>query len=373
MPPLTDEQTRGNVIRKWISGYSRDTIAEHNGIGAGTVSSIIANYKAGLEELDFDSIRQLAVAVRQQGWSLTDLASHARLYNYIIKSGAAEDKVESFITKVSSDDVSPEKVIELVYQLHEISKQESIPLDRVPEYIKQKLQKKQEVDEHIKEAEATLQSKNMSIGAINEHIQLKKELHRYRLSTKDTHRLLDVLVAAKEYRYSPGKIVAKLRNIKRLENKENKLKTSCEAFSKKEARYNEIIPYTEEILALHIGIQELLGLEVVIKEAAKMYNLPFYHSTMRLIDDVKKYNKMGGIKRELDRLFLQKSLLDQACSRQGQSLIALAKLKSNGITEDKILELNSFLENNGYKTDSYTSNTCRPRIRNVGGSIEPLI
>ena len=86
---------------------------------------------------------------------------------------------------------------------------------------------------------------------------------------------LDVLVAAKNYRYSPGKIVAKLRSIKRLENKENKLKTSCEAFSKQEGNYKEIIPYTEQILALHIGIPKLIALEVAIKEAAKMYNLSF--------------------------------------------------------------------------------------------------
>jgi hypothetical protein len=52
MPPLIDEQTRGNVIREWILGFPRDTIAQHNGIGTGTVSNIIANYKAGLEELD---------------------------------------------------------------------------------------------------------------------------------------------------------------------------------------------------------------------------------------------------------------------------------------------------------------------------------
>jgi hypothetical protein len=126
-------------------------------------------------------------------------------------------------------------VIELVYQLHEISEKESIPLDQVSEYIKQKIQEKQKIDEYTKEAEATLRNKNVSIEAINEHIQLKKQLKKYGLSTKDIHRLLDVLVAAKEYRYSPGKIVAKLRNITRLENRENKLKTSCEAFSKKEA------------------------------------------------------------------------------------------------------------------------------------------
>ena len=94
MPPLTDEKTRGNVIRDWISGIPRDSIAAQNNIGAGTVSSIIANYKAGLQELEFDSIRQLAVEARQHGWNFADLASHLRLYNYFIKSGAAEDKIE---------------------------------------------------------------------------------------------------------------------------------------------------------------------------------------------------------------------------------------------------------------------------------------
>ena len=53
MPPLTDQGKRRNVVREWILGFSRDSIAERNGIGAGTVSSIIANYKTGLEELDF--------------------------------------------------------------------------------------------------------------------------------------------------------------------------------------------------------------------------------------------------------------------------------------------------------------------------------
>jgi hypothetical protein len=244
---------------------------------------------------------------------------------------------------------SPEQTIELVYQLYEISKSESISLDQVPNYIEKKLEEKKKIDEQIKEADTILRSKNVSIEAINEHLQLNKELKKYRLSTKDIHRLLNLLEAAKEYRYNPGKIVAKLRNVKRLENKEVKLKSSCDVLSKKEARYKDVIPFTEEIVAFGIGIEELIGLEVAIKEAAKMYNLPFFASTLRLIDDIKTYNKINGVKRELDRLSLQKYALDQACSAQSQSLIALAKLKSYGITDERILELNNFLENNGYK------------------------
>jgi hypothetical protein len=81
MPPLTDEQTRRNVIRQWILGFPRDTTAEQNGIGAGTVTSIVSNYKLELETLDFDSIRQLSIEIRKQGLNFADLALHVRVYN----------------------------------------------------------------------------------------------------------------------------------------------------------------------------------------------------------------------------------------------------------------------------------------------------
>jgi hypothetical protein len=150
MPPLTDERTRRNVIRDWLSGFPQDTIAEQNGIGAGTVSSIIASYKVGLAELEFDNLRQLAVEARQHGWNFADLASHARLYNYFIKSGAAENKIESFIVNVSSGDASPEKVIALVNQLYDVSKKESIPLDQMSGYIKENYKKKKSLIKTLK-------------------------------------------------------------------------------------------------------------------------------------------------------------------------------------------------------------------------------
>jgi transposase len=49
MPSPIDEEIRKKVIQQWFNGLSRDKIAAENNIGAGTVSSIIANYKAGLE------------------------------------------------------------------------------------------------------------------------------------------------------------------------------------------------------------------------------------------------------------------------------------------------------------------------------------
>jgi hypothetical protein len=56
----------------------------------------------------------------------------------------------------------PEKAVELVNQLHFISKTESIPLDQIPSYIERKLEQKQEIDDQIKEADEMLQSKSVT-------------------------------------------------------------------------------------------------------------------------------------------------------------------------------------------------------------------
>src|SRR5919198_642845 len=153
MPAPINESIKRRVIQQWLSGESRDKIAADNNIGADSVTSVVSYHKIGLEDLDFDSIRELALEVRKEGLNWSDLASHFRLYNYFRKSGASEEKVESFITMANSSDLPPEKVIELVNQLFEISKDESIPLHEVPCYITQKLEEKQKIEEERIEAD----------------------------------------------------------------------------------------------------------------------------------------------------------------------------------------------------------------------------
>jgi hypothetical protein len=57
--------------------------------------------------------------------------------------------------------IPPCKAIELINQIYEISRNESVPPDQLPNYIKQKLEEKQKIDDQIKEADAILQSKNV--------------------------------------------------------------------------------------------------------------------------------------------------------------------------------------------------------------------
>ena len=80
MPPAIEASIKGKVIQQWLSGYSRAKIAIDNNIGEGTVSGIVGDFKIGLDNSEFDSARELALEARKQGVSLSDLASHFRLY-----------------------------------------------------------------------------------------------------------------------------------------------------------------------------------------------------------------------------------------------------------------------------------------------------
>jgi hypothetical protein len=362
MPAPIDDIIKRLVVPQWLAGEARDRIAIDNNIGSGTVSSIVNSYKIGLDNLDLDLFRGLMVEAKKEGLIPSDLASHVRLNNYLVKSGAAEDKIESFIANVSTNDVSPEKVIQYMNQLYDVSKEESIPFEQVSSYIKEKLEEKKKIEEEIKQTDAILQSKNVSIQAINEHLQLNEKLKEHGLSTQDIDKLLNVLLNAKKYGFDGKEIADKFYNIQGLEWKEKQLKDKCKKLSKKISRYKDVAPLAEDIAALGIGINELIALKAGINEAVKHYNLPFVSATMHLIADIKKYNKINGLKKELSTLYLFKFAINEACSSQTESLITLAKLKSYGVTEDRILQLNNFVENNGYKASSYTSNTSRPEF-----------
>src|SRR5919198_533030 len=148
------------------------------------------------------------------------------LFDYVGQSLMKED-LESFIVNINRSNLPPEKMVELVNQLHDISKAESIPLDQVPDYIKQK------IDEQIKEVDAELQSKNVNIETINGYVK-------------------------------------KLWNIQNLEWKEKELKDKCKKLSKKLSKYKDVLPLTENIAAAGINRDELLALKIAIDQAVHL-------------------------------------------------------------------------------------------------------
>jgi hypothetical protein len=93
MPAPIDEIVKRRVIQQWLAGEAREKITVDNNIGAGTVSIIVDDYKAGLDNFDLDSFRELTLEAKKRGLTSSELASFFRLYNFFRNSGAKENEM----------------------------------------------------------------------------------------------------------------------------------------------------------------------------------------------------------------------------------------------------------------------------------------
>ncbi|MFL6418076.1 MAG: hypothetical protein ACJ71P_01485, partial [Nitrososphaeraceae archaeon] len=162
-------------------------------------------------------------------------------------------------------------------------------------------------------------------------------------------------VNTKENEFDGKKIVAKLKKIQRLQNKEDRLKNHCEILSEQVKGCNNVLPLAQKIRAMNIDIKELMVFDTAVNQVAKKYNLPTSVAASRLLNEIRDYDKIGGMKREISRLCQQLIMVDGICTNRNKSMRAVLNLQSRGITEDRILYLNNFLENNGYNIDMKSS------------------
>jgi hypothetical protein len=155
MPAAIDQAIKKQVIAQYLQGVSRDTIAADNGIGSGTVSNIIDEWKKGVEDSDYESIRELSVFCKKQEVTLNALASCIRLNNYIQSLGANanESTLESFIANLANyPDRDPAKLIEAAAQISE----SGIPLEKLDDHVKALMAEKETLQREIDEGRAIL-------------------------------------------------------------------------------------------------------------------------------------------------------------------------------------------------------------------------
>src|SRR5436309_6883787 len=152
-----------------------------------------------------------------------------RRHNYIQKLGVNEEEVESLIVNLldGTKSVPQEKIVDLVNQLFELSKSESIPLTEVHAYVKKKMEQKNRLEEEIQKAAAILEQKNVDIQTIEEYKKLEEELKTHCLSMEDPRRLVSIVHTINEIGYDPKKIVSGLARLKSLRQAERRLKNHC--------------------------------------------------------------------------------------------------------------------------------------------------
>lgn len=96
--PLIIKEKVGKLL---ISGMSRDMIAKHMGIGAGSVSRI-ADEIMSREIPDLYALREIAVKIKSDGFDWGNLASFVRFSNLLEQMGLSQLDIENLIQYIES-------------------------------------------------------------------------------------------------------------------------------------------------------------------------------------------------------------------------------------------------------------------------------
>ena len=86
------------------------------------------------------------------------------------------------------------------------------------------------------------------------------------------------------------------------------------------------------------------------KNCTILANLLGKHKDTVLLTGVIEAIHVG--KKKLSSLYMQKYAINEFCSSRSQFIMDLMNLRSHEITEDRLIQLNNFVENNIYKVGS---------------------
>ena len=338
MPAAIDPMIKKQVIAQYLQGVGRDRIAADNGVGTGTVSNIIEEWKKGVHGSDYESVRELAIHCKKEGVSLEDLMFILRLKNRIKKLGVDEERVEQFITRCANSQ-DPQKIIDVVYKIGHID----VPLEELEEHIKQKRAEKETLLHAIDEARAVIHSVNVDKQIIEDFKELKNEMDKYHL--EDHKKFLNVLRALKKYKYDDKRIVAEFSNKRSMKKERIEIQNDWRRLEDRIIKVKDVLPLAEQIMRLKVGIVEMLAFHSAVYEKADMEKIPLDAAAYRIAEDIRYYRQLGGLKQELNKATQQICMLNAFAANKQQAIMALFRLQSMGITEDQILNMAQRMNN----------------------------
>ena len=96
MPRILDFEIKYSAIALCCTGFSRDGIAEKLGIGKGTVSKFLEEFRKEIGDKQYNTIKRMGMFLRKEKISLAEAVSGANLLSYMEENGIKNDDIYSF-------------------------------------------------------------------------------------------------------------------------------------------------------------------------------------------------------------------------------------------------------------------------------------
>jgi hypothetical protein len=380
MPARLPDNYKSLVIQEWLNGEQRDKIAVNNGLGAGSVTNIVNEWRAGLGSPTADTLRELAVTLRRLGISAAQCALGFRLATLMLRIGVKEDSFESFILDVynrcKDKGLLPQNIAFHLADLLEFSNT-ALPLSKIPDYIKEKTNEKIKLEQEVEKLkdqieklqqekedaellrDTALEDARITNFRLKWYTDLSEELTKYGMPIHDVSKLVKLVDNFKQYDYDAQKVINEFSDLERLRLQRQNLQESIlsldntnrnlqeqragnEVFVNK---HKQLFNIYEHLEVMKFGIKELWFLRDTILEIAHENNIPPEEAVKRFTSDIElQYNnklgfqsKIESLRGEVDRLRTELLFLPSVGPK-------LLKLTQSGVSEQDIINVAAVFE-----------------------------
>jgi hypothetical protein len=347
---------RDRVIREYLKGKSRNEIAKLTGLGAGTVTNIIQDWRQQVAEYEPEKITELAVELRKMEISADDCVRRTRMINKMRELDIDEDKflalVEDSQARSIEKGIPPERCGELMSQLFAISQDELVPLDELPDHLRSKIQE-------IDGIETRLRDNNLSHENIKFYISLKKALAEIGISDTDIDRVVNVIRNVKAQDFDANKMVQIISSIIPLEQRIEIVKNEFFVFQ-------DLIPFLRAIRdvgGLAVAPSGLCMLLDCIAFRAMIDRVSSEVAAHKIKVEIEQMYRIVGFEKEIQTKQLEvqtiehkREELKEFWESDLQAIDALVYLNARGVTRDHIAIFTTFFRGNQGKIKFATFN-----------------
>jgi hypothetical protein len=390
MPAPIPESIKSKVIEMWFLGHSRDSTASANGISHGAVTNIIKEREDAIGRDVMRGLRELGVLLKREGLSPAQCAIGFRIIKIFADQGVDREAAEHFISDTYKEcsrlGITPNNVITHIEDLVKFSKEESVRLPEIQQYIDRKTIQKNELEDGIEQLNnriVTLAEKkselekscDMISGQIRKlehemksYISFKQELENYGISlTYDIPKLASTVKTIAQYGYDPQRILGEFQNMQYHQDKLRALEIAVnekrKEFEKLDTQNSSLLQAISfhsnkleiynELASMGFNIEKLRGLYDVISNIPASNQISNLTAVDKFFKDIEtQYDAKLGFELEKDRLAKEIQELKEEHKKQLESLRdqpfigpTIAELLRRGLTEDDIQQFGKLLLN----------------------------
>ena len=383
MPSRLPDNYKSLVIQEWLNGEQRDKIAVDNGLGAGSVTNIVNEWRTALGFPTADALRELAVTLRRVGITATQCALGFRIATLMLRIGVKEDSFESFISDIYNRckdiGLSPQNIAFHLADLLEFSK--TVSLSKIPDYIKEKTNEKGKLEEKIEDLEVlienfqdevshaqslrdrALQDEKMTSSGLKWYTSLREELRKYGIPIDDTSKFAKVINNIRDYGYDAGRVIKEFSELESLKTSRQYLEQDLQSLENKLTELNRVYGTLELRANMHaqflhkydrlenmgFGLEELDSLWNTLYEIAldKDNNMSTKEAITKFLSDIERHynNKLGfeakveSLRSEVNELYKEEARLRTELLLLPQVAPKLMKLSQSGVSEQAIINI----------------------------------